>query len=932
MSQDMIGLAHESVRSDDRSDPTAMAAAPGYVLHVVAHSHWDREWYMSFQQHRARLVTLLDTVLDLLDRDPAFANFHLDGQTIVLDDYLEINPSRRQDLERYVRAGRLTLGPWYIQPDEFLVSGESLVRNLLIGIRNARSYGGAARVGYLPDTFGHISQMPQLLRGFGIDNAIFGRGLPVLGQGADGPQPLPVRSEVIWQVPDGSSVLGIVLAHWYNNAAELPTDADAMVARLHGARDAAASCAATRHLLLMNGMDHQPVQPELSVSLAAAMSWLAPDVVVHDSLPGYVAIMREAVVPAAIPTVTGELRGQGTDGWNTLANTASARLYLKRLNRDAQVELERYAEPLAALAAVLHAEYPAGLLRYAWMRLLQNQPHDSICGCSTDEVHEGMLPRFRDSLEVARLVTRLAATTVASVVVADNAPETGSWPILVANTLAWQRGGSFEVDVDLVRRPCASPPGPLPDPRDLLNVDVAGLQLWTHDGTRLPATVEDLGAVWDFYLPAERSRQPYIARRVRVRAVASAVPGLGYRLLRLVAGDQTRDSQVGATAPAAQAGSDWIENDHLRVDAATDGTLTITDKSSGERFEGLNIYEDRGDIGDEYIFRAPAGDAPLTTSGQRADSIRGEATPESAVLRVRQSLSVPAYAEPEQPEQGDRRSTETVALELETTVCLRPDGHTAEVTCRFDNVARDHRVRVLFPTGVTTDVCAVDSVFDVVERRVVPWVGWRNPTDPQPQQDFVDVSDGHRGLLVANKGLPEYEMLRDDRSTLALTLLRSVGRLGDWGIFPTPGAQCPGPWTAEYAIMPYTGTWREASRWAREFTTPLYACQAGPAGMVSGTPFKAARLPESAGLLNIEGDALILSACKQAEERDTLIIRLYNPTSVPCPATLRTFLPLAAAFLVSLDERRLEPLPIEEGTTVQVAVASKAIVTIELEM
>src|SRR5258708_1086181 len=194
------------------------------TLLVVPHTHWDREWHQTFQQFRMRLVKCINHLLLILDTDPNFTNFMLDGQTILLDDYLEIHPEEAEHLLNYVRAGRLMIGPWYVQPDEFLVSGEAIIRNLLLGTRQAAPFGGAMLVGYVPDCFGHIAQLPQLLQGFGITNAVFWRGIP----------PEVEESEFWWNAPDGSSVLAIYLdtEYGYSNARELPLEPDALLKRI----------------------------------------------------------------------------------------------------------------------------------------------------------------------------------------------------------------------------------------------------------------------------------------------------------------------------------------------------------------------------------------------------------------------------------------------------------------------------------------------------------------------------------------------------------------------------------------------------------------------------------------------------------------------------------------------------------------------------
>src|SRR6266699_251337 len=180
---------------------------------IVPHTHWDREWYQTFQQFRMRLVRTVDKLLDILDRDNQFQYFMLDGQTIVLDDYLEVKPEQEKRLKEYTRAGRIQVGPWYLQPDEFLVNSESLVRNLQIGLRQAAGYGDPMRVGYVPDCFGHIAQLPQILRGFGIDSAVFWRGI-----GAEAH-----KSEFYWAAPGGTQVLVIFLADasGYSNARDM---------------------------------------------------------------------------------------------------------------------------------------------------------------------------------------------------------------------------------------------------------------------------------------------------------------------------------------------------------------------------------------------------------------------------------------------------------------------------------------------------------------------------------------------------------------------------------------------------------------------------------------------------------------------------------------------------------------------------------------
>src|SRR5512135_187914 len=231
-------------------------------LFIVSHTHWDREWYEPFQVYRARLIRCVDKLLDIFATDPDYKYFLLDGQTIVLEDYLEVRPDRESVLRDLVEAGRLQIGPWYVLPDEFLVSGEAIIRNLMRGLRIARDFGDTQPIGYIPDPFGHISQMPQILRGLGIDAAVFRRGL------ADEP------AEVAWQAPDGSQVLACYLRDGYDNAAWLGHDDVSFVRNLDRAWRSLAAHAVTSNILLLNGNDHMEPWADLSHLLQVAREQL----------------------------------------------------------------------------------------------------------------------------------------------------------------------------------------------------------------------------------------------------------------------------------------------------------------------------------------------------------------------------------------------------------------------------------------------------------------------------------------------------------------------------------------------------------------------------------------------------------------------------------------------------------------------------------
>jgi alpha-mannosidase len=355
---------------------------------VVPHTHWDREWYLPFEQFRLRLGAVVDGVLETLERDSSFTSFTLDGQAIVLEDYLEVRPENEGRLRALLDAGRLEVGPSYVLPDEILVGGEPLVRNLLLGRRVCRRFGvEPSRAGYLPDSFGHPAQLPQILAGFGIRTLLFSRGL---GDEID-----DVGVVFRWRAGPAEVVACQMLPH-YDNFARLTWyhDAEKRVRAIVERFGDLLRGAGQDEVVLANGSDHLPVEPELPEIIAG--------------LEGTFRIGRyeeHAPAPDCLPVHEGELVGSRLQ--NVLRGVNSARIYLKQANERTESRLLSI-ETAAAVRTLRNAPYPAADLRLAWRDLLRNHPHDSICGCSCDEVHRDMLVRYEQLGRTLDLVEREA--------------------------------------------------------------------------------------------------------------------------------------------------------------------------------------------------------------------------------------------------------------------------------------------------------------------------------------------------------------------------------------------------------------------------------------------------------------------------------------------------------------------------------------------
>ena len=356
-----------------------MPAVADFTYLVVAHTHWDREWYLPFEQFRLRLGATVDDILDTLERDPSFRSFTLDGQAILLEDYADVRPENEARLRALLAAGRLEAGPWYVLPDEILVGGESLVRNLLLGRRVCRRFGvEPSSAGYEPDSFGHPAQLPQILAGFGLRTLLFSRGL---GDELD-------EAGVVfrWRAGGGAEVVACQLLPHYDNFARLTWYGDA-AERVEAVVDRFGELlhrAGQNTILLANGSDHLPIEPELPEICTGLEERFGTTFTIGRFSDHQPAAER-------LPVHEGELVGSRLQ--NVLRGVNSARIHLKQANERAERRLLA-VETLASLHALRGRPYPAADLELAWRDLLRNHPHDSICGCSCDEVHRDMAVRF----------------------------------------------------------------------------------------------------------------------------------------------------------------------------------------------------------------------------------------------------------------------------------------------------------------------------------------------------------------------------------------------------------------------------------------------------------------------------------------------------------------------------------------------------------
>ena len=855
------------------------------TVHIISHSHWDREWYQSFESHRMKLIELVDNILDKAENDPEFGGFFLDGQVIAIDDYLEIRPEKRAQVEKCIREGKLQTGPWYILQDEFLTSGEACVRNLQVGMQEAEQYGAVGNVGYFPDAFGNAGQMPQVLKQAGMDAVVFGRGVKPIGPNNEvtGGQYESTYSEMMWASPDGTKLPGILFANWYNNGVEIPVDdAEAKVywdKKLADAR----KFAATHQLLMMNGCDHQPLQKNITEAIRVARK-LYPDVeFIHSDFKTYVEAM-EKEISENFSTVKGELTSQETDGRWTLANTASSWIGLKVDNRAGETALERKAEPAAAMADVMGKAYPEDQMIYSWKKLMQNHPHDSICGCSVDEVNEEMKTRFAKSRQVADAIYDESVEYLTNKVNTAALPGDGEKiPFVVWNTSGETKSQVVEKELHLFRDYNLF----VWDGYEAAEkVKLPAMVLRDADGNVVPAKIADAGVAFGYDLPDDRFRQPYMAKKVLVTFEAE-VPALGYRTYYLETAEQAQDVDV------VSADENVLENDAVKVVVNADGSYNLLDKKTGRMYENLGFYEDTGDMGNEYIYIQDSGKQVVSTKGMKAEISCVERNAFRTVIEICHKMMVPSGMGEELLRQREmcidpytrvaNRSSELVEMDVKTVLTLEKSAKGLRVATTICNQAKDHRVRVILPTGLDASMHMADSAFEVVRRNNRHNDTWTNPCGCERQQCFVAMEDVKSGLLVANRGLYEYEILEDQGNAVAVTLLRCVAEMGDWGYFPTPKAQQIGTFCLEFEVVPFAaGETGDAFREGYAFQEDLTVEQAGLERAFLRKPGQVkpelveGELPLEMSFLAFEGDGIHMTAFKKGQKKDDLFVRFVN--------------------------------------------------------
>lgn len=915
------------------------------VFHVISNTHWDREWRFPFQRNRQMLVDMIDKLLDILENEPDYRAFHLDSQSIVLKDYLEIKPYKKDLIIQLTKENRLLHGPWYILPEEFQVGGENLVRNLLIGHKVSKENGGVSKIGYSPFSWGQISQLPQIYKQFNINLIMFYRGINSL----DSP-----KAEFLWEGADKTRMVSSRFstmprynfyffiyrpaAHnegffdveydWkkdttpFHFADGMQQDEDYFIVSPHNQYfpeniekqvskiiEDQANDFTTPHKIWMEGHDSSGPNRQ-TVDIINDIRKKFPGIDVrHSTLEEYADHIANDVNVDDLKLVTGERRSAQNNNrcGNLFGYTTSARMYLKQTNFDAERWLQFYAEPFNVFSGLTGRDIQDQYPEVAWELIVQNSAHDSIGGCSLDPIHEDMMMRYKHAMEISKGIFERAMKHLVAKMNTEVFPTNSTEGIFltVVNPVNHIASGAFEVFVDIP-----------------VDIDLGDFDIITANGERL-----DKSILWrNNHQPVleQMINRPMFLNMVRYCVYVSVdqINGFSMKTLQVLPKKQALPANVDAP-------EDFIlENEYLRVEVNTDGSLNLTEKKTGKKYNNIAWFEDHGEGGHAWVTERV--EPTVATIGK---PVAGITRTISSILFnqivVSHDLEIPADLSSRKNREDNHKITK-----VDLFVSLARGQKFVDLKVKVDNQSESHRLRMMIPTRLKAKYSWGEGQFDVVQRTLErpdtsDWI--EQPMYDFPMHHFVDVSDHQNGIAALVDGLKEYEVLDDPDKTLAITLLRTF----EYKINPSApqdyswqkGSQMMGKSEYHLALYPHEGDWHEGDvfQQAYLFNYPVRWVQTG---RLSGS------LGAQQQFMNIEPEALVFDTLKKSEDGNpnTFVLRLHNPRETVVNGRISFFNKMKKVQKVTLEEMVVEDMKLGvNNSDFEIVIKPKEIVSYRIE-
>ncbi|HRR29389.1 MAG TPA: glycoside hydrolase family 38 C-terminal domain-containing protein, partial [Victivallales bacterium] len=890
-----------------------------------------------------------DTLLEIMEKTPEFKFFHTDSQVSIIYDYLELRPESLKRIKNLVNRGRLLIGPWYTLPAEYLVSGEALARNLLMGHSLCKKIGHPMKVGYNVFSWGQISQLPQLYKQFGIDTILFYRGID---------NEILTRNEFLWKSPDGTQILGIAfgpqhrinfwayvyrpyvmsgnklgvvpntnsfiaalgdrISNWgsYETINEISmNDYDSALKGLNKLIEVSAPKHSTKHLLFFQGYDFEFPNSSIINLIQKLNKNINKGKIVISSLPHYVSEIKKQIfkknnnATKKMQVFCQEMLSiekYNPEYGQLYPGVFSARMPIKIRNFYSEMRLERWAEPMASLSFIIGKRFPDMALKKAWMFYLQNHQHDGIGGCYIDDVELSMLNRYSDIDHISEKITRDSLFYILSEI--DSSSLKGDIILTVFNPSLYTQSAIVETYVDIPFNK-VYPDGGLfyRNPKHILVKE--------PNGQNIP--VQILGYTDERACTKRKFCDHGYFHSVRFRILFEArdIPSMGYKCFEVAVADGELRPSPSAFLSSSKM---EIENNYLEVKINFDGSIDIRDKINGNTYQGLNYFEDTGEQGGPLYHIPPKNNKTFCTIGVPAEISLIENGVLRATYMIRHKWQLPKSLStqirihhPNIKQWIDfgelSRSEEMSTVDIISYISLDAISPFIRIKTEIINSCKDHRLRVMFPSDISTDFSIADIPFDIVKRNIaVPdSSGWLEPAlRYYPSSSFVSLHAKARGLSVIHFGLSEYEVMNDTRKTIALTLLRCYSSGGGAAetYFEKPLAQCQGKHTFEYFILPHS------QNHIIENIASISSIIRTPLRVAISSPHKG-KNPLSYSFLSISDKRLILSCLKKAEDKNAIILRIFNPYSVNIKALVELNFDFISVQKITMEEKVVRKLP-----------------------
>lgn len=882
-------------------------------IHVIPHSHWDREWYFTTSRSKVYLMKDLGDVLNTLENDPEFKYFMVDAQGSLLDDYIKWRPQDKERISKLVNDGRLVIGPWYTQTDQLVISGESIVRNMYYGMKRCESFGKYMNVGYVPDSFGQSGNMPQIYRQFGIEDTLFWRGVS---------DDMVKHTDYNWRGDDGSVVFTTQIPFGYyigGNIPEEPEENEEFWQK--ECLEKAGGRSATRHIYFPNGFDQAPVRTNLPQLVKERNEKDPENEYVISCIEDYIKDVKSE--NPELEEVQGEL--VIAKHMRIHKSIFSSRSDLKVMNTQIQNYVTNVMEPLLTISYNLGNEYPHEAVAEIWKLLFENAAHDSIGSCISDTANEDVYVRYKQARDIAVNLVELHSRLIAT-----NVKNDADMTFTAINTLPQKRkdtvivktyvpGGKFaiidekgnDVDYTIIKS------------RDL--TDYVLSQTIMLDPSR------------KFYVPDQ-------VLEVTMAIKANDVPALGYVQYSI---DTQKDSHKET------ADKKVLENKYYTIEVEENGSLTIVDKANNVTYKNQGILVENGDDGDSFNYSPPRKDMEVFSNESKCTvKISGSDIYDQAEIHF--DMVVPADLD----ERAEGKVSVTMLVDM--TVALRKDSKVIDFNVKVDNKGLSHRLCVLFDSQIVSAFNYADQQFGLIKRPnyyekemklymesmnnktekkagIQELANWANdqstwqepPISIEPTQSYVSLTDGKTGIAVIPQGVREYEVLDD--SKIRLTLFRTYGFMGKENliyrpgrasgerIIETPAAQLLKEMEFNFGFTSYAGDINDSDidTLAKQYNTNLEVYTY--AEFLNGRLIFSQREIEGQNakihsLFETEGN-LVVSSVKKAEEDDGYIIRLYNGKDhKDLDDKIKFNFDIKEAYYTNLKEEKTEEIKVENNT------------------